>query len=69
MFVSPGMKGVAGAGITFYMVVFGGGSIGLKIAFYIVASGAVLAAICYWISSRHYPRDMEKVRHLVIEAE
>lgn len=83
--VSPGQKGLAAASIAFYMVIFGGGwapwligvfsdmlgggANGLKIAFYIVTSGAVFASICYWISSKHYPSDMEKVKNTILESD
>jgi len=81
--VSPGLKGVAAASVSFYMVLFGGGwapwavgaisdslgggANGLKIALYITTSGALFAAVCYWVSARHYANDMEKVKHMVLE--
>ncbi len=83
--VSPGLKGVAGASISFYMVVFGGGWApwavgaisdsmgggvsGLKLALLIASLGGLLAALCYWIGMKHYPADLKKVAGLVVEAE
>jgi len=83
--VSPSLKGVAGASISFYMVVFGGGwapwavgavsdslgggAAGLKLALMIAALGGLFAAICFWIGMKHYPNDMKKVAGLVVEAE
>ncbi len=81
--VSPGLKGVAATSISFYMVIFGGmwapwaigavsdslgsGVNGLKIAMIIASFGGLFAAICYWMSKKHYPEDMKKVAGLVLE--
>ena len=83
--VSPALKGVAAAGVAFYMVVFGGGwapwaigaisdslgggVTGLKLGLMIASLGGILAAICYWLSKRHYVADMKKVEGLVLHAE
>jgi MFS family permease len=83
--VSPGLKGVAGASVVFYMVVFGGGWApwavgaisdsmgggvsGIKLALLIASLGGLLAALCFWISKRHYADDMKKVEGLVLEAD
>ncbi|MBU4583463.1 MAG: MFS transporter [Proteobacteria bacterium] len=47
----------------------GGGVIGLKIALMIMSSGGILAGICFWIGSRHYPSDMDKVKGITLEGE
>ncbi len=83
--VSPGLKGVAGASVVFYMVIFGGGWApwavgaisdsmgggvdGLKLALLISSLGALLGALCFWISKRHYANDVKKVEGLVLHAE
>jgi MFS family permease len=83
--VSPGLKGVAGASVVFYMVIFGGGWApwavgaisdsmgggveGLKLALLISSLGALLGALCFWISKRHYAADVKRVEGLVLHAE
>jgi len=47
----------------------GGGAYGLKAAFIIMAVCGIIAAILFWVASRHYPADMDKVKDIVLEAE
>jgi MFS family permease len=47
----------------------GGGVHGLKIALVIASCGGLLAGLFYWIASRHYPGDMEKVCCSTLEME
>ncbi|MBN1532010.1 MAG: MFS transporter [Spirochaetes bacterium] len=47
----------------------GGGVYGLKIALIIASCGGLLAGLCYWIGSRHYPEDMDRVCCETLEME
>lgn len=47
----------------------GGGTWGLKIALIIVAFGGILGGILYFLGSKSYPADMEKVKYAVLEEE
>ena len=83
--VSPGLKGVAGASVVFYFVIFGGGWApwavgaisdsmgggvdGLKLALLISSLGALLGALCFWISKRYYANDLKNVEGLILHAE
>ena len=48
---------------------FGGGAAGLQTALTIAAATGILGAILFWISSRHYKADCDKVAHCKIESE
>lgn len=48
---------------------FGGGAAGIQIALMITTLGGILGAVCFWLSSRHYATDCEKVANFKIEAE
>ncbi|MBN2033570.1 MAG: MFS transporter [Deltaproteobacteria bacterium] len=83
--VSPGLKGVAWGMGGFVMMIcggawspwavgvisdgLGGGAWGLKAAMMILCLFGLVACVCFWRGSRHYPTDMEKVRKFVLEAE
>jgi MFS family permease len=83
--VSPGLKGVAWGMGGFVMMIcgaawspsavgvisdgLGGGAWGLKAAMMILCVLGIVACICFWRGSRHYPTDMEKVQGFVLEAE
>ncbi|MBN1533371.1 MAG: MFS transporter [Spirochaetes bacterium] len=45
----------------------GGGAHGLKIGLLVTAIGGLAGSICYWLSSRHYPKDMEKAGDMRFE--
>jgi MFS family permease len=47
----------------------GGGANGLRTALIITAASGLAAGVCYWISSKYYPADMERVRYMALEAE
>jgi len=83
--VGPGLKGVAWGMGGFVMMIggaawspsavgaisdgLGGGAWGLKVAMMILSLPGILACVCFWRGSRHYPRDMAKVQGFVLEAE
>ncbi len=83
--VAPGLKGLSwgmagfiamlgGAGWAPSVVgaisdSLGGGAYGLKVAFVIMAVCGIIAAILFWVASRHYPADMDKVKGILLEAE
>ncbi len=83
--VSPGLKGVAWGMGGFVMMLggaawspsavgaisdaLGGGAWGLKAAMMSLCVPGIVACICFWRGSRHYPADMEKVKGFVLEAE
>ena len=83
--VGPGLKGVAWGMGGFVMMLggaawspsavgvisdaLGGGAWGLKAAMMILCVPGIFACICFWMGSRHYPTDMEKVKGFVLEAE
>jgi MFS family permease len=83
--VSPGLKGVAWGMGGFVMMIcggawspsavgaisdaLGGGAWGLKAAMMMLCLPGLVACICFWRGSRHYPADMEKVQGFVLEAE
>jgi MFS family permease len=83
--VGPGLKGVAWGMGGFVMMIggaawspsavgaisdaLGGGAWGLKVAMMILSAPGILACICFWRGSRHYPGDMAKVQRFVLEAE
>ncbi len=48
---------------------FGGGASGLQWAVMLTAIGGFLGALFFWISSRYYPADVDKVKHMVLQAE
>lgn len=48
---------------------FGGGASGLQWAVMLTAIGGFLGAFFFWLSSKHYPGDVDKVKHMVLEAE
>lgn len=47
----------------------GGGAGGLQVALVIASTSGFLAGLCFWVSSRYYPADMEKVKGYQLEAE
>jgi dipeptide/tripeptide permease len=47
----------------------GGGGMGLAIALAFASVGAILAAVCFWMGSKHYASDMDKVKDFVLEVE
>ena len=47
----------------------GGGAYGLKMAIIIMCLCGIIAGLMFFWGSRHYPKDMEKVRGIVLEAE
>jgi MFS family permease len=83
--VSPGLKGMSvgmfnlcvyllGGGWSPWLVgiisdSLGGGADGLKIALMLTTIGGIAAGILFWLSSRHYPRDMDRVKDIVLESE
>lgn len=83
--VGPGLKGVAWGMGGFVMMIggagwspsavgaisdaLGGGAWGLKAAMMILCLPGIVACICFWRGSRHYPTDMAKVQGFILEAE
>jgi MFS family permease len=83
--VPPSMKGTAwglnvfcqyvlGAGWAPLIVgilsdVMGGGSAGLKISLMITCVTGVIGSILFWVGSKHYPEDEERVRHFTLQNE
>lgn len=83
--VRPGMKSSAWGMVVLTQYVFGGGwgpvivgmlsdhlgggVAGLKIALIIASCGGLLAGLFYWLASRHYPADVDRVRGAVLEME
>jgi MFS family permease len=47
----------------------GGGAHGLKVAIIIMTACGIIASLLFWLGSRHYPADMDKVKDIVLEAE
>ncbi len=47
----------------------GGGVEGLKIALVVASCGGLLAGFFYWLASRHYAADAEKIKGVVLETE
>jgi MFS family permease len=45
----------------------GGNARGLATGYMIISAGGILAAFCYYMSSRYFVQDYEKVKHMVIE--
>ncbi|TAL33647.1 MAG: MFS transporter [Spirochaetes bacterium] len=54
--------------IGFISDAIGGGAQGLKSGLLITAIGGLAGSMFYWLSSRSYPNDMEKIRGLTLEA-
>ncbi len=48
---------------------FGGGALGLQWAVMLTVIGGLLGAFFFWLSSKHYPADVDRVKHMVLEAE
>ena len=83
--VSPWFKGMSWGLAVFFMYVLGGGwapifvgsisdglgggAAGLKIALIIASLGGFLAAVCFYIGSKSYPADADRVKDIVLEAE
>jgi len=83
--VTPGLKGVSWGMCVFCMYVLGGGwapvavgalsdglgggVFGLEVSLLIASVGGVLACLCFWMASKHYKQDLEKVKGAVLEAE
>jgi len=49
--------------------ILGGDAEGLQIALLCTTIGGLLGAFLFWLSSRHYPADVERVKNYVLEAE
>lgn len=47
----------------------GGGAAGLRIALILMCITGVIGSILFWIASRYYPADEEKVRHFTLQEE
>lgn len=47
----------------------GGGAIGLQRALLITSLGGLLGSFLFWIASKHYPTDAERVKHIILESE
>ncbi len=47
----------------------GGGAYGIKIGLLVTTFGGLAGAFFYWLSARHYPADMEKIKQHIIEAD
>jgi MFS family permease len=83
--VTPGMKGIAWGMIVLAIYVLGGGwaptgvgaisdalgggAYGLKVALIISACFGFVAALLFFLGSRHYPSDVDRVKGSVLEAE
>jgi uncharacterized membrane protein YdjX (TVP38/TMEM64 family) len=81
--VTPDRKGIAFGAAILSMYLLGGawsplmvGSIsdavggnawGVAAGYMVVSTGGVLAAVCYYMSSRYFVQDSEKVKDMVIE--
>lgn len=61
--------GWAPAAVGFMSDAFGGGASGLQVALLLTTIGGVFASVSYWLSSRHYPTDLERVKHFTLQAE
>ncbi len=80
----PSLKGVSWGMATFFCYTFGGawaplvvgaisdglggGAYGIKIGLLASAIPGLVAALFYWLSSRHYAADMKKVEKYIVEA-
>ena len=83
--VPPWMKGTSWSLAQFFMYIplgclaptavgiisdaVGGGVYGLKVALIIMSLGGFVGALCFFISSKHYFSDSEKVKQHVLEME
>ena len=83
--VTPGLKGLSWGMAGFIAMVggaawapgavgaisdsLGGGAHGLKVALMGMAVCGIIAGILFWLASRYYPEDMEKVKGFTLEAE
>ena len=83
--VTPGLKGVSWAMAGFISMLggaawapsvvgavsdgLGGGAEGLKTAMLLMCICGILSAILYWLASRPYPQDIEKVKGIALEVE
>lgn len=47
----------------------GGGAAGLKVALIISSCGGLVAGLFYWLSSRHYAPDAERMKGILLESE
>jgi hypothetical protein len=47
----------------------GGGAAGLEWALIIMTGGGLIGTALFWIGSKSYPADMERVKHFVLQAE
>jgi len=83
--VTPGLKGVSWGMCVLCMYFLGGGwapmavgslsdglgggVFGLKVSLLVASAGGVLACLCFFMASKHYKKDMEKVRGVVLQSE